>query len=141
VELEPSAERVVRVHHGDAPHLRPRLRDGERGGDPVGRQDVGHAEEILRVGHLDLEQLVDAALGHDGQQLQLLDHWADGELVVGGDDAREVVDLLDELHALDLFHRRLGAGRLIRRDGLDPALAEEPGRRVDLLGGQRVASE
>jgi len=57
-------------------------------------------------------------------------------------DAREVVDLLGELHALDFLHRRLGPGRLVRGDGSrSSACRASPPAAFDLLGGQRVALE
>src|SRR5207237_6336076 len=132
VQLEPATECVIRVDDGDAFDLRPRACDRKRGGDAVGGQDVGHAEQILGIRNLDLEQLVDATLGHDGQQLQLFHHGANGQLVVRRDYAREVVDLLDQLHALELFHRRLGTSRLVGGERLDLAPAEQAAGGVDL---------
>ena len=74
-------------------------------------------------------------------RLELLGHRSQRRRVAARDDAGEHVDLLGELHAAKLFHVGVGAGILVRREGLDLALAENTALRVDLLGGQEVALE
>ena len=136
-----AAVRVVGMDVGDLLCGRPSLRRRDRAGHAVGRLDVGDAERELRVRHRLVPQEVGAAVNEDGEQTELLGDRSERGGITAGYDAGEHVDLLGELHAAKLFHVGVGAGVLVRRDGLDLTFAENTALRVDLLGGQHVALE
>ena len=136
-----AAVRVVGMDVGDLLCGRPSLRRRDRAGHAVGRLDVGDAERELRVRHRLVPQEIGAAVDKDREQTELLGDRSERGGIAARYDAGEHVDLLGELHAAKLFHVGVGAGVLVRRDGLDLTFAENTALRVDLLGGQHVALE
>jgi hypothetical protein len=126
---------------GDLADVWPGLRHADRSSDPVRRLDVGDAEHVFRIGICLVEQEVGAPVRQNGQHRELLSHRPERRAVSAGDDAGEQVDLGVELHPPQLFDIGVGAGRLVRGDRLDLALAEEAALGVDLLRCHRVALE
>ena len=116
---------VVWLDGADALGFGPCLRRADRRGNAVSRLDVGHAEDVFRLGHCLVEQEVGAAVVEHRQYAKLLSDRAEGWRVAAGNDAGKQVDILGELHAAKLFDVGVGTRRFVGEDRLDLALAEE----------------
>ena len=108
-----AAVAVVRLDRRDPLCLGPGLRRADRRRDAVRRLDVGHAEDVFRLGHRLVEQEIGAAVVEHRQHAEFLGDRAEGRRVAAGNDAGEQVDLLGELHAAKLFDVGVGAGRFV----------------------------
>src|SRR5215471_6679074 len=124
---------------GNLTHLGPGLRHRDRARHPVCRLHIGDAENIVRIGYRLVEEKVRAAIHKDGGQFEFFCHRSQGGRVAARNDPREPVDVLRQLHAAHFFHIRIGAGILIRFDGVNFPFAQKPTLGVDLFSGQDVA--
>ena len=138
VLVDVPAVAVVRLDGRDLLCLRPRLRRADRGRDAVRRLDVGHPEDVVRVGNRLVEQEIRAPVVEQRQYPELFGHRAEGRGVAAGDDAGEHVDSLRQLHPPEFLDVGIGAGGFVGHDRLDLPLAQQPAFGVDLLGGQQV---
>ena len=133
-----AAVAVVGLDRGNPLGLRPGLGRADRGRDAVCRLDVGHAEHVFRIRHRLVEKEVGATVVEHRQHAELLGDRTERRRVAAGDDAGKQVDLLGELHAAKLFDVGVGTRRLVGKDGLDLALAQESTFGVDFLGREHV---